>query len=124
VVKDQSLPGEDKVLLPAKIPTVSDAFRVSLTDDTDASQEGGQFNAKPGDATLDLQFDQFDIVLALQGGKYMTGVSAEWAEGDWNGDGAFDQLDIVTALQTGNYMQGPYALRESLVDSLLDKIGR
>jgi hypothetical protein len=54
-------------------------------------------------------------------GKYLTGLSANWSEGDWNGapggspgnppqgDGLFNQLDIVAAQMAGLYLTGPYA---------------
>ena len=58
----------------------------------------------PGDANEDGRFNQLDIVMALQGGKYMTGEPADWSEGDWTGDGLFDQLDLVAALQSGAYL--------------------
>jgi hypothetical protein len=67
------------------------------------------FVPKAGDANEDRQFNQADIVLVLQGGKYLTGQPATWSQGDWNEDGRFDQKDIVAALQTGTYLQGPYA---------------
>ena len=70
-----------------------------------------------GDADMDLDFDQFDLIHVLQAAKYLTGQPATWGEGDWNGgpggypgeppagDGVFDQKDIVAALQTGNYLE-------------------
>lgn len=58
---------------------------------------------QPGDANDDGQFDQKDVQIVLQGGKYRTGYLANWTEGDWNGDGVFDQLDLVEALQAGTY---------------------
>ena len=61
-----------------------------------------------GDANLDRQFNQLDIVRVLQSGGYLSAEPAVWVEGDWNGDGVFDQLDIVAALQTGTYLKGPY----------------
>lgn len=67
------------------------------------------FNYGAGDADLDGQFNQFDIVQVQQAAKYLTGESATWSEGDWNGDGVFDQKDIVAAFTTGNYLQGPDA---------------
>ena len=76
---------------------------------------------EPGDADQDLDFDQLDIVLVLQVARYLTGESAAWAEGDWNGDDVFNQLDIVAALQTGNFMQGPYAVLAA--DALFDALG-
>ena len=58
---------------------------------------------QPGDANDDGQFDQKDVQIVLQGGKYRTGDLANWIDGDWNGDGVFDQLDIVETLQAGTY---------------------
>ena len=58
----------------------------------------------PGDANRDLQFNQLDIILVLQGGKYITGEASTWAEGDWNGDGLFNQFDLVSALISGGYL--------------------
>ncbi len=74
-----------------------------------------------GDADLDLDFDQFDLIKVQQAAKYLTGSAATWGEGDWNGapggsqaspppgNGFFDQLDIVAALGAGKYLTGPYA---------------
>jgi hypothetical protein len=68
-----------------------------------------------GDADGDRRFDPTDLVLVLQAGKYLTGQSATWSEGDWNGDGVFNPLDIVAAQQTlpGHYLQGPFAASAS-----------
>jgi hypothetical protein len=77
---------------------------------------------KAGDANQDLAFDQFDIIQVSQAGKYLTGQTASWGEGDWNGvkgsacfagnppvgDGVFNQGDIVAALGPGIYLRGPY----------------
>ena len=68
-----------------------------------------------GDSDLNRQFDQNDIVRALQGARYLSAQPASWSEGDWNRDGVFDQLDIVGALQTNNYLQGPYAALDALL---------
>ena len=76
---------------------------------------------RAGDADQDLDFDQLDLILVQQGAKYLTGQTATWGEGDWNGapggvpgsppsgDGRFDQLDIIAALAGGVYLTGPYA---------------
>jgi hypothetical protein len=73
-----------------------------------------------GDANMDLQFDQFDIIKVQIAAKYLTGQPATWGEGDWNGapggspgdpppgDNVFNQLDVIAALATGNYLAGPY----------------
>ena len=64
----------------------------------------------PGDADLDLDFDNLDLVQVLQRAKYLTGAPATWGDGDWNGgtggsiygpptgNGLFDQADIIAAL--------------------------
>ena len=57
-----------------------------------------------GDANLDGQFDQFDIIAVQSAAKYNTGEPTTFSEGDWNDDGVFNQLDIVAALQTGAYL--------------------
>jgi hypothetical protein len=74
-----------------------------------------------GDADMNLQFDQFDLVKVQIGAKYLTGQAATWGDGDWNGapggsvgnppegDGLFNQIDIIAALDTGLYLAGPYA---------------
>jgi hypothetical protein len=70
----------------------------------------------PGDSNGDGVFDQRDLRLAAEAGKYLTSQPAARAEGDWNGDGVFDQLDIVLALQTGRY--APDALASLRLDAL------
>ena len=65
---------------------------------------------QPGDSNMDGRFDQQDIIMVLQGGKYLADDSATFAEGDWNGDGVFNQLDIVAALRAGNYAPGARAV--------------
>jgi hypothetical protein len=75
---------------------------------------------QPGDADQDLDFDQIDLVKVQIAAKYLSGQSATWGEGDWNGgrgpqgspppgNGRFDQLDIIAALGAGVYLTGPYA---------------
>jgi hypothetical protein len=73
-----------------------------------------------GDADMDLDFDQLDLVQVAVFAKYLTGQPATWEEGDWNGapggepgspptgDGLFDQLDIIAALNNNLYLTGPY----------------
>ena len=74
-----------------------------------------------GDADMDLDFDQLDLVQVSIAGKYLTGDAATWGEGDWDqapggeqgsppaGDGLFNQLDIISALNADVYLKGPYA---------------
>jgi hypothetical protein len=76
---------------------------------------------QPGDADMDLDFDQLDLVRVQVAAKYLTGASATWGEGDWNGgpggspgnpppgDRVFNQLDVIAALGSGQYLKGPYA---------------
>ena len=54
-----------------------------------------------GDANLDGDFDQLDLVQLLQHNKYGKDEPADWSQGDFNGDGRFDRYDLVLALQTG-----------------------
>ncbi len=59
-----------------------------------------------GDANLDLQFDTADFVLVLGAGKYETGQTATWEDGDWDGNGVFGTGDLVIALAGGGYEEG------------------
>jgi hypothetical protein len=86
------------------------SWRASAAVGGSPGAAGGVFQPQAGDANRDREFDQRDIVLVLQGGKYLSGGAASWSEGDWNGDRLFDPRDIVAALQTGYYLQGPYAV--------------
>ncbi len=82
---------------------------------------GGPPKLQAGDADMDLDFDQLDLVQVQIAAKYLTGQPATWGEGDWNGapggsvgdpppgNGMFDQLDIIAALSGGKYLTGPYA---------------
>ena len=82
---------------------------------------------RAGDANLDFQFDQLDLVTVLQAGKYLSGEAATWGEGDWNGlggslanppdgDKVFDQFDVIAALATNVYLTGPYSADQSPFD--------
>jgi hypothetical protein len=74
-----------------------------------------------GDADMDFDFDQLDLVRVQVAAKYLTGQAATWGEGDWNGapggtqgsppagNARFDQLDIIAALAPGHYLKGKYA---------------
>jgi hypothetical protein len=99
-----------------------DETQIAAIMDGDFSQFGvtGEM-LMPGDANMDLEFNQLDIVQVQISAKYLTGQPATWGEGDWNGapggspgspplgNGQFDQLDIVAALSGGVYLTGPYA---------------
>jgi hypothetical protein len=81
---------------------------------------GGAVPLQAGDADMDYDFDQLDLVQVQIAAKYLTGSPATWGEGDWNGapggqpgsppqgNGLFDQIDIIAALTSGNYLTGPY----------------
>jgi hypothetical protein len=87
-----------------------------------AIMEGGDLatQLQPGDADMDLDFDQLDLVKVQIAAKYLSGQTATWGEGDWDGapggepgnppqgNGFFDQIDIVAALGAGKYLTGPY----------------
>ena len=81
----------------------------------------GPVPLQAGDADMDYDFDQLDLVRVQIAAKYLTGQAATWGDGDWNGapggsvgnppagDGQFNQLDIIAALTAGKYLQGWYA---------------
>jgi hypothetical protein len=83
--------------------------------------EPSQPQLQAGDANRDLKFDQLDLVQVQIAAKYLTGQTATWGDGDWNGapggspgnpptgNNLFDQLDIVAALNAGKYLTGSYA---------------
>ena len=74
-----------------------------------------------GDADMDLDFDQLDLVQVQIAAKYLSGQAATWGEGDWDGapggspgnppagDGFFNQFDIIASQIAGLYLSGPYA---------------
>ena len=65
------------------------------------------FNTYIGDANLDGQFDEQDLVAVFISGKYLTGEAVGWANGDWDGDGVFDERDFIAAFIAGGYLAGP-----------------
>lgn len=72
------------------------------------SNEGTQYSLRvtyhtAGDVDRNSVFNQNDLLVLLQGGKYLTGQAASWEQGDFNGDGLFNQADIQIALIHGNY---------------------
>ena len=113
-----------------------------IAQDTDCQNTGSAYlydlsqdqapDLLAGDADQDFDFDQLDLVKVQQAAKYLTGQTATWGEGDWNGgpggtegnprpgDGQFNPLDIVAALQSGVYLSGPYAAQTNgpLTDEL------
>lgn len=46
-------------------------------------------------------------MVVFTSGKYETGATAGWSEGDWNGDMLFESGDMVTAFTAGSYELGP-----------------
>ena len=93
-------------------------------DEVKVIMDGGELGGvllRAGDADMDLDFDQLDLVKVQIAAKYLTGQDATWGEGDWNGapggepgnpplgDNRFDQLDIIAALSANTYLTGPYA---------------
>jgi hypothetical protein len=96
------------------------SMEIFLDDLTYTSAAGGGVPLQPGDADMDLDFDQLDLVRVQIAAKYLTGQAATWGEGDWDGapggspgnpppgNARFDQLDIIAALSAGRYLRGPY----------------
>ncbi|MCA9169184.1 MAG: VCBS repeat-containing protein [Planctomycetales bacterium] len=60
-----------------------------------------ELNSSRADVNLDRVFDSSDLVKLFQIGKYDTGASAVWSEGDFNGDGHFDSADLVVVFMQG-----------------------
>jgi hypothetical protein len=98
-----------------------DELRFGTTwEDVVSGTGGGQPMLQAGDANMDYEFNQLDLVQVQIAAKYLSGQSATWGEGDWDGapggsagsppqgNGFFDQLDIIAALAAGTYLQGPY----------------
>ena len=65
------------------------------------------FNTYVGDANLDGQFDEQDLVAVFISGKYLTGEAVGWANGDWDGNGVFNEQDFIAAFIAGGYLAGP-----------------
>lgn len=53
-----------------------------------------------GDSDLDGRFTSSDLIEVFTAGRYETGITASWEEGDWNGDLRFDSGDLVFLFQT------------------------
>lgn len=64
--------------------------------------------AAPGDTNLDGIVDLLDAANLLAGGKYDTGLPADWSLGDATYDGIVDILDASEFMGTGLYDSGPY----------------
>ncbi len=60
-----------------------------------------------GDANFDGSFTTDDLVAVFSAGKYESGASANWSEGDWSGDLVFDSGDLVAAFSDGGFELGP-----------------
>lgn len=118
-------PGGDGLYFQGVIDEVA-VYDTALSSDRILAQymaATGDFEAflQAGDANMDYQFDQLDLVQVQVAAKYLTGQTATWGEGDWNGapggspgdppvgNGLFDQFDIIAAQQAGAYLTGAYA---------------
>ncbi|MCA9213493.1 MAG: hypothetical protein KDB27_10535, partial [Planctomycetales bacterium] len=62
-----------------------------------------------GDANRDFYFDEADFIQAMKSGKFDTGESATWDDGDWSQDGEFTSRDFMEAFVDGEYLQGAYS---------------
>jgi hypothetical protein len=105
------------------VRTAADAWGSAASSWTSDRPSPGRTSLRaslPGDANQDGLFNQLDIDLVLQSGKYLTGQPATFAEGDWNGDGVFNPLDIVAALVAGSYRPG----LAQIADQLFAMLGR
>ena len=64
--------------------------------------------AAPGDTNLDGQVDVGDALNMLSGGKFNTGLPADWTDGDSNQDGVFDLADQLDFSNANVYDAGSY----------------
>ena len=74
-----------------------------------------------GDADMDYDFDQLDLVQVQIAAKYLSTQAGNlgrrrlgrgtgrWPGNPPAGDGLFNQMDIIAALNAGKYLTGPYA---------------
>ena len=60
------------------------------------------------DTNLDGQVDVGDALNMLSGGKFNTGLPADWTDGDSNQDGVFDLADQLDFLNANVYDAGSY----------------
>ena len=63
-------------------------------------------NTYVGDADLNGEFNSSDFVAVFVAGKYETGQSVGWGQGDWNADLVFGSGDFVAAFVAGGYEKG------------------
>lgn len=94
--------------------TVSDPFARlddgSLTDPVERTNYiHDTLGTWVGDSTKDGEFNSSDLVAVFTAGKFETGASANWMEGDWDGDSTFGTGDLVFAFTDGGFEQGPRA---------------
>ena len=61
-----------------------------------------------GDANLDGEFTDHDLMWVLAAGEYEDGVpgNSTWQDGDWDGDADFISDDLIIALADGGYGRG------------------
>ena len=64
--------------------------------------------AAPGDNNLDAIVDVLDAANLLAGGRFDTGIPADWSLGDTTYDGIVDILDAADFLGTGLFDTGLY----------------
>ncbi len=64
--------------------------------------------AAAGDTDLDGKTDVFDLVNVNSGGKYGTGLTADWSGGDFTYDGVTNVFDLVSVNGGGAYGTGNY----------------
>lgn len=64
-----------------------------------------------GDANMDGQFQERDLIQVMQAGQYEDNIrgNSRWWSGDWNGDAEFTSADFVATFQDGGFLRGPRA---------------
>ena len=64
--------------------------------------------AAVGDVNLNGQVDVFDLVGINSGGRYNSGIVADWGTSDTNYDGVTNVFDLVSINSAGAYNAGSY----------------
>lgn len=76
----------------------------------------------PGDSNKDYFFDEADFVQVAKFGKFESGESASWEEGDWNEDGLFNRNDLVLVFSQQLFRRGAYSPEATLPMNSLEPL--
>ena len=63
---------------------------------------GGEPMLQAGDANMDYEFNQLDLVQVQIAAKYLTGAAATWGEGDWDGAPGGSRASMAASTSSAN----------------------